>query len=264
MNPYEEKQAERKARLERAAETARSEAESAFKSAHDATSQIPMGQPILVGHHSEGKHRRAIDRSDRAMRRGVEADKRAEDLERRAEGVGKAGISSDDPDAIEKLRAELQEVETLRDIEKRGNANIRKLAGGRWSELTHEERVSVVSSVWPAGARKGLAQMAAAFPWLPQFGNGNAAKIKRIKERISELEASATEPERAPIIGVGYKVIEDKEANRLRVSFEEKRDEIHQVMRSLGFVWSPREKAYQRKANAAAWSAAQQAIKRLF
>ena len=35
-------------------------------------SGIPFGQPILVGHHSERRHRRVIERADHAMRRSVE------------------------------------------------------------------------------------------------------------------------------------------------------------------------------------------------
>ena len=33
----------------------------------EANTGIPFGQPILVGHHSEGAHRRLIERSHRAM-----------------------------------------------------------------------------------------------------------------------------------------------------------------------------------------------------
>ncbi len=32
---------------------------------------IPFGQPILIGHHSEGRHRKAIERIDNGMRRAV-------------------------------------------------------------------------------------------------------------------------------------------------------------------------------------------------
>lgn len=55
------------------ADNAGSKAASAFKTAHDIGSYIPFGQPILVGHHSEKRHRRDIDRIDRNMRAGTEA-----------------------------------------------------------------------------------------------------------------------------------------------------------------------------------------------
>ncbi|HEU0227253.1 MAG TPA: DUF3560 domain-containing protein [Arachidicoccus soli] len=46
---------------------------------------IPLGQPILVGHHSESRHRKVIERADNAMRKSIEEDKKAEDYRRRAE-----------------------------------------------------------------------------------------------------------------------------------------------------------------------------------
>lgn len=46
---------------------------------------IPAGQPILVGHHSEKRHRRALDRSWNVLGKAVEASKKAEYYTRRAE-----------------------------------------------------------------------------------------------------------------------------------------------------------------------------------
>jgi len=50
-------------------------------------SGIPLGQPILVGHHSERRHRAALERADRAMRKSVEESKYAARLEARAESA---------------------------------------------------------------------------------------------------------------------------------------------------------------------------------
>lgn len=44
---------------------------------------IPMGQPILVGHHSEGYHRRHIGRMNSNMEKGLEELKKAEYYERK-------------------------------------------------------------------------------------------------------------------------------------------------------------------------------------
>ena len=65
---------------------------------------IPFGQPILIGHHSE--------RGDRSYRakiyanfgKGFDALKAAGEMAARAASIGSGGISSDDPDAIKKLR----------------------------------------------------------------------------------------------------------------------------------------------------------------
>ena len=47
-------------------------ANAAFDAAHRAVAGIPFGQPILVGHHSERRHRRDLARHDSAMSRGCE------------------------------------------------------------------------------------------------------------------------------------------------------------------------------------------------
>lgn len=46
---------------------------------------IPFGQPILVGHHSENRHRRTIERAHKAMDKCVEERDKASDYKRRAE-----------------------------------------------------------------------------------------------------------------------------------------------------------------------------------
>lgn len=46
--------------------------QAASKAAHDATRFIPFGQPLMVGHHSEAKHRAALKRSQRQATKSVE------------------------------------------------------------------------------------------------------------------------------------------------------------------------------------------------
>jgi hypothetical protein len=57
MNAYEEKQQARVERYEALAEKHRAAADAACNRAHEMASIIPFGQPILVGHHSEGRDR---------------------------------------------------------------------------------------------------------------------------------------------------------------------------------------------------------------
>ena len=45
---------------------------------------IPFGQPILVGHHSESRHRKTIERADNAMRKSIDESDKADDYQRRA------------------------------------------------------------------------------------------------------------------------------------------------------------------------------------
>ncbi|MFH8253090.1 DUF3560 domain-containing protein [Microbacterium sp. B2969] len=61
---------------------------------------IPFGQPILVGHHSEARHRRDLARAQRA--RDIEHDARTqqEDLERRAAATAAADAARSEPRAV--------------------------------------------------------------------------------------------------------------------------------------------------------------------
>lgn len=67
------------------ADKARQRSDEAFERSENAVAGIPMGQPILVGHHSERAHRAAIDKSWAAMGKSVEEMHKAEAHESKAE-----------------------------------------------------------------------------------------------------------------------------------------------------------------------------------
>lgn len=66
------------------AENARRRSSESYEASYNAVSGIPFGQPILVGHHSEQRHRNALKRQDAKMRKSIEEDERAAYWERRA------------------------------------------------------------------------------------------------------------------------------------------------------------------------------------
>ena len=59
-------------------DNAESRAQAATRVADGIARHIPMGQPILVGHHSERRHRRDLDRIDSQMRKSIEESKKAD------------------------------------------------------------------------------------------------------------------------------------------------------------------------------------------
>lgn len=71
-------------------------------------SRIPMGQPIQVGHHSEGRHRRDLARADGHMRRVVEEDERAEKWDGRAEQTVRHATRRYTAEALTRRISELQ------------------------------------------------------------------------------------------------------------------------------------------------------------
>lgn len=91
---YEEVVEQRKAHLEQKAEkfktfseNAKARADEHFDKAHNAVSGIPFGQPILVGHHSQRRHERALERQDLHVEKAfAETDKR-EKYEAKAQHV---------------------------------------------------------------------------------------------------------------------------------------------------------------------------------
>ena len=107
MNSYEEKQEARRARYEEKASRLRDEAHRLHDQAHEMASAIPFGQPILVGHHSEGRDRRYRDRIHNTFGKAFATMDKADYYEEKAAKVGSGGISSDDPDALDKLNDKL-------------------------------------------------------------------------------------------------------------------------------------------------------------
>src|SRR2546423_295095 len=102
---YEERKQNKIDRYRTYAVNARKRSVSYRSRGESVSSFIPFGQPILVGHHSERKHRRDIERLNNFTRREIEEDKKSEYWERKADTVeNSTAISKHDPKAITKLR----------------------------------------------------------------------------------------------------------------------------------------------------------------
>lgn len=92
--PVEQQRADKADRLEDRAHgledtSARRLAESAAAEAIERriSASIPMGQPILVGHHSEGRHRRDLARMEAAFRKSLTTERAGLDAQRRASAI---------------------------------------------------------------------------------------------------------------------------------------------------------------------------------
>ena len=252
MNGYELQQEARRERLAVAAEKARAEARAAFDGANAMADIIPMGQPILVGHHSEKRDRRYRERITGKMRKGVELSRKADELERCAERVGTAGISSDDPNAIAKLRAELASLESAQERMKRANRFARRgdragLAALRFSDRQVDELLTPDYC-----GRIGFPGYATA---------NNNANIRRVKQRIGDLEARSQTSATEPIVGDGWTISEDLDENRIIVRFDAKPSrELLSKLRENGFRWSPTRGAHVRMRSNGAIYAAKHAL----
>lgn len=183
-----------------------------------------FGQPILVGHHSEKRHRRMLERSDNLMRRAVQGSREADRLDRLADSTEKNhAISSDDPDAIGKLREKLAGMEAERERIKAANRAAKK-AG------------KPIAEAWV----------------LTNLG----ANIRRVKQRIAELErrAAVDAPEDFEIGDVT--VSWDETDNRVKLFSPDpgpNRKARATTMKSHGFRWARSNGCWQRHASQQAW-----------
>lgn len=245
LNWYERKQADRQERYEELADKANTNAQSTLTQAKCMAEIIPFGQPILVGHHSEKRDRNYRNRIENTFRRAFEEHDKAQHYSEKAAAVGSGGISSDDPDAVEKLQSKLEELQTNQTIMKAANRIIRskKAASDKVAELTelglskaHAEPLLEPDELGNTG-------------FAPYQLQNNNASIRRVKARIAEL-AEQEKREDVEVVCEGYTYREDTVENRVMFIFPGKpEDEIRTILKSHGFKWSPNRDAWVRQLN---------------
>lgn len=273
MQDYQERQEARKARYLERAERARTESASQFQRSHDATAGIPFGQPILVGHHSEGRHRAALRRSDNAIRKSIDADSRASHYETKAAGVGKAGISSDDPEAVAKIKAKIAKLEAMQELMRGANKAIRAAYKHGIREDGPAENIATLQSALLKATGKEWNEAETRALLAPDFAGrrgfasyqltNNNANTRRLKERLKTLEASQ-DAEHVETQHDGFQVVENIEENRVQITFPGKPDaETRTLLKRHGFRWSRYNMAWQRHLNTAGRYAAQQVTEKL-
>lgn len=186
MSTYRERREAKADRLREWADKRDAKASSAFGRADEIADMIPFGQPILIGHHSESRHRRDVDRIQSNTSKGVEHLNKRDDFRRRADGIEAQldrSIYSDDDDAIDRLRDRLADLEAQRDRIKAYNASCRK--GAPDLSLLDDKQ------------RRDLAQTAKVAPYFvgdkgqfPGYALRNlAGNITRNRKRLAALEA---------------------------------------------------------------------------
>lgn len=254
MNQYEEKQAARKAKYEARAEQAMSAAQSTHDRARQMAGVIPFGQPILIGHHSESADRGYRAKVSRTYEKAYELQNKAEYYEAKAATVGKGGISSDDPEAIDKLKAKLSSLGRSQDAMKKTNAVIRQRKGDEDAQI---EGILAIGCFTNEQAREIVQPDYAGRVGFPSYAlQNNNANIQRIKKRIKDLERVAERQDVEQDKG-GYTYREDTDENRVMFIFEGKPEkETRDVLKRNGFRWSPTRGAWVRQLNnAAIWHA---------
>lgn len=154
-------------------------------------------------------------------------------MERAAATAVRAGrsVSSDDPEALDVLRAQLEEMEAKREAAKRHN---------REAKRNGEDT-------------------------LPSYYLRNlGARIRRIQSRIAEIEAESQREGGVLHQGDGWIIEDDPAANRIRVVHDAKPDaDTRAMLKREGFRWARSIGAWQRMSNAAGRAAAGRVAARL-
>lgn len=190
-------------------------------------SGIPLGQPVISGHHSERRHRRAIDKAHAAMDRAVGHEKMASHHAQAASSIRTAldrSIFSDDPDAVEALEAKLAGLEAQRAEIKAVNALLRK---NKDDEAAKVRARAVSRFVEPNGT-------------VPAYKARNlGGEITRCRKRIAEVKARAAKVAKAEAAGGCVVTCGGGSGDWCSVTFAEKPErEILAALRAADFRWS--------------------------
>jgi predicted RNase H-like nuclease (RuvC/YqgF family) len=126
---YRDRREARADRLEEWAAKRETKAAADRADAHRKADMIPFGQPILVGHHSEGRDRNFRSGISAGFDRAHENSSKASDMASRAENIRAQtdqAIYTDDEDAAERLTEKIATLEAKRDEMKARNAAFKK------------------------------------------------------------------------------------------------------------------------------------------
>lgn len=231
-----ERQEAKAGRYRELAEKAMKESKEAYSQSHKLVENIPMGQPVLIGHHSESTHRRILDRSWNTLGKAVKLSEKAEYFEQKA----KAAESNDsiylgDDDAVERLEEKLTTLEKKQETMKATNKILRS------KKLSEIEKHDKLKELGYSG--NGITQLFI----LDCFGEigfpsyiitNNGSNIRRVKEQLERARKMKMTKNKEYTIN-GVSLVENYSENRLQLFFPSIPDaDIRNQLKKNGFKWS--------------------------
>lgn len=254
MSNRNERKARAAARVQRAqARYESAEAAYAAQPAH----RIPLGQPILLGHHSQRRHERDLQRLNKAMGNAVQAGR---DLAAAEASAAEAGysIQISDDDAVAALQDKLAAAEAE-----------------HAAYLAHNKHTRGGGPVLVSGCTGCymLARRGETGP-LPGYVLANSRKrIASVRQQLAAAQAHAaavaaaeasgdTDPTLAS--GDGWTLTHAVTEARVRFTFNGRPDpDTRSLLKGAGFRWAPSAGAWQRQDTANGLAAARALAARL-
>lgn len=177
-----------------------------------------------------------------AEERRLEEWKHIQGLLDKIRSVGTGGISSDDPQAVEKLEAKLATLEKHQEMMKAANAAIRMKDPAKGDAKLAELGYT------PEDIAKLRAPDFCGRIGYPAYAlQNNNANIRRIRGRIAELK-KRTESTPEGWEFDGGRVVVNTAENRLQIIFDGKPNaDVRTELKGEGFRWAPSQGAWQRQ-----------------
>lgn len=199
---------------------------------------------------------RKKEKQNAALDRNMQEYREIQGILDKIKSVGTGGISADDPMAIEKLRKKLERLEKHQEVMKAANAAIRMK-----DTVKGDARLSALG--YSPDEIKQLREP----DFFGRIGypsyalSNNNANIKRVRDRIADLERRKTEAPPEGWTFDGGEVVINTDANRVQIIFDEKPDsDLRSNLKSNGFRWAPSQGAWQRQLTENAISATRKIV----
>ena len=201
-----------------------------------------MCPSILIAGGS-GFNVRKKERQNAAADRNMQEWNEIQGILHKIRSVGTGGISGDDPNALNKLRAKLESLERLQNRMKAANSAIRMKDQAKGDAKLSEMGYS------PSDIKELRSTDFCGRIGYPAYQlSNNNANIRRIRDRIEELEKRQDSPAPEGWKFGGGKVVINAELNRLQIVLDDCPDaDTKQALKSHGFRWAPSQGAWQRQ-----------------
>ena len=185
---------------------------------------------------------RKKERQNAARDRNLEEWNYIQGLLDKIRSVGTGGISSDDPQAVEKLEAKLAALEKHQELMKAANVAI------RMKDPTEGDAKLAELGYTPEDiAKLREPDFCGRIGYPAYLLQNNNANIRRIRGRIEELK-KRTENTPEGWEFDGGRVVVDTTENRLQIIFDGKPDaDIRTELKGEGFRWAPSQGTWQRQ-----------------